>query len=337
MQFRLADVAYLFALLAVCFGVFGVWGVIFAAGLAYYWWFSARRPPTFRDALVVVLFVMMVPFALAMLSPIHSVHLSKRNTDCIGHLQGLAKALTLEAEVKGLPQAIIRNPKGQPFRSWRVSILPRVELRSSYERYKVDEPWNSPKNQRVFARAPDLFVCANDPPVSYDDLHTNYFAVVGDQAVWPEGRGRRLEELTDGLDQTILVLEAYHLNAQIGEPRDLTFDEALLLLTSPPRDDDYCFHRQYASPRYFYRDSRTLPPGVYAAFADGAVRFLPVPLPEEMARAMLTANAGDEVDWDEFERLTAPQLDYEKIYATIAFAAVALWPARRLLRRRPLQ
>jgi hypothetical protein len=94
-------------------------------------------------------------------------------------------------------------------------------------------------------------------------------------------------------------------------------------------------HHRYDNPGYFYLRPPKTSRGVHAAFADGTVRFLPVPLPDEMAKALLTANAGDEVDWDEFERLTAPQLDYAKIYATIAFAVVALWPARRAFRKRP--
>jgi hypothetical protein len=335
MQFRIADIAYLLALFAVCFGAFGAWGVIVAMGIAYYWRFSARRPPTFRDALVVILFVMAVPLALAMLSPLHSIRLSERNTTCMGHLQGIAKALTTIADEDRLPQAIVRDADGRPFRSWRVSILPRAEQQPVFDKYDSNEPWDSPTNKAAFESPVEAFCCPNDWPASLDSSHTNYFAVVGEQTAWPDARGRSLDELTDGLDQTILVLEAHGLEVPCGEPRDLTFDEALVLLTKPSSDAADFFHGRYASPPYFYQDPPIPPVGIYAAFADGTVRFLPVPLPEEMAKAMLTANAGDEVDWDEFEPLTAPQLDYAKIYATIAFAIVALWPARRLLRKRP--
>ena len=253
----------------------------------------------------------------------------------MGHLQGIAKALTTIADEDRLPQAIVRDADGRPFRSWRISILPRAEQQPVFDKYDSNEPWDSPTNKAAFESPVEAFFCPNDWPASLDSSHTNYFAVVGEQTAWPEDRGRSLDELTDGLEQTILVLEAHGLEVPCGEPRDLTFDEALRLLTNRPKGDDYFFHREYASPRYFYRDPPILPPGLYAAFADGTVRFLPVPLPEEMARALLTANAGDEVDWDEFDRLTAPQLDYAKIYATIAFAIDALWPARRAFRKRP--
>jgi hypothetical protein len=155
-----------------------------------------------------------------------------------------------------------------------------------------------------------------------------------------------LSEITDGRSRTILLLEVAEWAVPWGEPRDLTYDEALNILVGNPTPSARfvgtpllgpvhpVVHIHYGDIGHFYKKKESAR-GVHAAFADGTVRFLPVPLPEEMAKALLTANAGDEVDWDEFERLTAPQLDYAKIYATTAFAVVALWPARRLLRKRP--
>jgi hypothetical protein len=143
-----------------------------------------------------------------------------------------------------------------------------------------------------------------------------------------------------------LLLEVAEWAVPWGEPRDLTCDEAFQILIGNPSPSSRfagtpvlgpvhpVVHSHHGDVGYFYKKKEPSS-GVHAAFADGMVRFLPVPLLDEIAKALLTANAGDHVDWDEFERLTAPQLDYAKIYATIAFAIVALWPARRALRKRP--
>ncbi|MBL9164955.1 MAG: hypothetical protein JNL18_19660 [Planctomycetaceae bacterium] len=60
----------------------------------------------------------------------------------------------------------------------------------------------------------------------------------------------------------------------------------------------------------------------------------------KMAEALLTARGGERIDWSTFERDAQPQPGQRHRfqatrYPMIAFAVVALWPARRLLRKRP--
>jgi len=258
-------------------------------------------------------------------------------------------------DVGQLPQAIQTQNGNRPFQSWRLSILPRIEPQRIYDAYDQTEPWNSSKNSKALNQSIELFVCPSDPPImcpsdppiNWNAPQTNYFAVVGPQTAWPEDRGLALSEITDERSHTILLLEVAEWAVPWGEPRDLTFDEAFQILTGNPSPSARfvgtpllgpvhpVVHSHQGDVGYFYKKKESSR-GVHAAFADGTVRFLPVPLPEEIAKALLTANAGDQVDWDEFDRLTAPQLDYAKIYATIAFAVVALWPARRAFRKRTI-
>lgn len=301
--------------------------------VAIFWSAARKLPrPTLIEWLVVAGVILVL---IGLLLPAFDVAREySRVVACRNNIRHLAIAVYSKMIWKkgAFPQAVTKNELGKPVHSWRVSILPHIEQQSTFEKYDWSQPWNSPAN-RALGVTIDSFRCYSDPNAGPNTAQTNYFAIVGSQTVWPEERGRFVSEITDGTENTILLLEAFNLNVPWIEPRDLSFAEAVDLLTG--RAPDRLAHRRYEEPGYFYRWCQADGRGVHAAFADGTVRFLPVPLPDEMAKALLTANAGDEVDWDEFDRLTAPQLDYAKIYATIAFAIVALWPARRLLRKRP--
>ena len=346
MQFCIADVIYLFTLLATSFAAYGPLGLCVAIFVEFIWLVLLKRlKMTFVELLV---FIAIVGTLVGLLIPAGMASReSARRAACYRNLALVAKALLLTAEASGrLPQAVELDDQNLPLVSWRISVLPRIEQQEIYDAYVPSEPWNGPKNAKLLNKSIELFVCPNDPPVNSNSSQTNYFAIVGTQTAWPEDRGLALSEITDGRSRTILLMDVAGWAVPWGEPRDLTYDEALNLLIGNPTLSprfagtplqgpiDPVVHFNHGDPGFFYKKQEPST-GVHAAFADGTVRFLPVPLPDDMAKALLTANAGDEVDWDEFDRLTAPQLDYAKIYATIAFAIVALWPARRLLRKRP--
>ena len=333
MRFRLADHAYPFALFATSVGAFGFGrGLLTFLVVAIFWLAIFKQPrPTLMEWIVIAGIIVVL---LGLLLPaFEEASESFRITACRGHIGDLAKAIGNKIKKDGaLPQAVVRDKEGQPLHSWRVSVLPFMEQQPLFDKYDWTQPWDGPINQRLVMTG-DFFACYRYPNSGFTLGQTNFFAILGSQTAWPTDRGLSASELTDGAGNTILLLEVYGLGVPWRKPRDLSFDEALeLLMGSAP---DRLAHHRYDKPGYFYHTPPKTSRGVHAAFADGTVRFLPVPLPEEMVQAMLTANAGDEVDWDEFERLTAPQLDYAKIYATTAFAVVALWPARRLLRKRP--
>jgi hypothetical protein len=334
MKFRVADIAYPFALFATSVGAFGFGRGVLAFLIVAIFWAAARKlpRPTLIEWLVVAGIILVL---IGLLLPAFDVaRESARVATCRNCMRQLALALYTKALTpKGrLPQAIVRDDLGYPMHSWRASILRHIDEQSTFEQYDWSQPWNSPAN-RALGVPIEVFGCPSDPAVGLNASHTNYFAIIGSRTAWPDERGLPTTKITDGMEDTILLLEAFNLNVPWIEPRDLSFAEAVDLLTG--RAPDRLAHRRYEEPGYFYRWRQADRRGVHAAFADGTVRFLPVPLPEEMAKALLTANAGDQVDWNEFERLTAPQLDYAKIYATIAFSIVALWPARRALRKRP--
>jgi prepilin-type processing-associated H-X9-DG protein len=322
MHSRIGTFAYVAVLLAAAVMALGpLLGVAAALVVGLFWRLSLANQPRIHSFEVVLSLLILGGAMVA--DVLKSVHkdgrMNSRITTCAQNLRQFAFCLLDYAPRKGeLPQAVSNGPNGRPFHSWRTSILPTLDYAQIVEGYNWEEPWNSPHNSQVLSAQVDVFQCSSDHPQFGErrPATTSYFAVVGPQTAWPPDRGLPLSEITDGRDQTIMLLEAAGLNVPWGEPRDLTYDEAVEMLTAP--SDDRVVHTG----------------GVNAAFADGAVRFLPVPMNRKMAEALLTVRGGDSIDWDTFERDARPEPRPVNYYPLIAFAIVALWPARRAFRKR---
>ena len=46
------------------------------------------------------------------------------------------------------PPAASVDKQGKPLLSWRVAILPYLEQQELYNKFKLDEPWDSPRNNK---------------------------------------------------------------------------------------------------------------------------------------------------------------------------------------------
>jgi hypothetical protein len=236
------------------------------------------------------------------------------------------------AEIRGeFPTAAHSANAGSP-QSWRVAILPMLDEQSLFVTYQPTEPWDGSQNLLVSQTPVPIYSCPSDPPATLPWLTTNYFAVIGPHTAWPSDRPRRMNEIKDRHDQTILLIEAAERDMPWAKPSDLTFDKAVELLTTNPAAS--ATHARYTDDGFLYK--HTAGDGVHVAFVDGDVKFLPLPISTELAVALLTVSGGETIDPREFDRLTAPQLDYAKCYAIAAFFFVALLPAIRLLRRNEL-
>src|SRR5262245_16111327 len=68
---------------------------------------------------------------------------------------------------KRLPPAVVTDKQGRPLYSWRVLLLPFLEEKRVYERFRLDEPWDSPHNKRLLEKTPRSYQPlggGNDPP-----------------------------------------------------------------------------------------------------------------------------------------------------------------------------
>jgi RNA polymerase sigma factor (sigma-70 family) len=183
------------------------------------------------------------------------------------------------------PSAAICSRDGKPLLSWRVAILPFVEQRNLYEKFNLDEPWDSEHNKRLLPLMPKIYAL---PGVAAEGGNTTHYRVfVGPDAGFLIKKGRRMADITDGLSNTWMVVEARE-SVPWTKPDELHSD------------------RNKPLPRLgnFFNG------GFNAVFMDGSVRFSRKPPPEQTIRALITPAGGEIINNEEstsrsFERTDA--------------------------------
>ena len=198
-----------------------------------------------------------------------------RRSKCQSHLKqiGLAMQNYLAAE-GSFPPAYTVDADGKPMHSWRALLLPYFEggLPHSYD---FTKPWDSPGNRQSLQETPYVYQCPSDgfaPPGT-----TNYVVVVGDKTLWPNAAGRKPDEITDGLSNTIAVVEVSGVNIPWTTPVDLQFDTIPFAIN--PADIKGISSRHGAGANFL--------------MADGLARFLQWSVDAKLLRALFTAADGD--------------------------------------------
>jgi hypothetical protein len=161
--------------------------------------------------------------------------------------------------------------------SWRVLVLPWLEQKEIYDRYRFNEPWDGPNNRKLHDLVVPTYVCPSHPG---EGPPTAYLAVVGPGTMWRGSEPVRLGDVRDGSDQTIHVIEVSTPSMHWMEPRDLRFDRMSCAINGPAEG--------LAGP------SSRHPGGVNVLKVSGAVRFLASRwVGPDRLRAMLTIAGGE--------------------------------------------
>jgi prepilin-type processing-associated H-X9-DG protein len=199
-----------------------------------------------------------------------------RRMQCASQLRQVGLAMEGYHHDHGhFPAPAMAGRDGTPLLSWRVAILPHLGYRSLYERFHLDEPWDSQHNMALLAEMPPEFACPNGP--GQRSGQTGYLVVVGPSTDptsvnTPFGptRGVDLREITDGTSMTLLVLETNRA-VPWTKPDDLIWspDGPLPELASPHAD------------------------GANVVFADGSTRFLRATIRAQVLVALLTINGNE--------------------------------------------
>ena len=171
---------------------------------------------------------------------------------------------------------------GTPLLSWRVALLPQLGYQQLYDRFHLDEPWDSPHNRPLLALMPAELACP-DAGVARDGK-TGYMVVVGPK-IGPQSastpfdasRGVAIGEITDGTSNTILVVET----------------DAPVPWTKP---DD--IHWQPGSPPPQLKSPHS--GGAHVVLADGQTRFLKSTASPDVLRGLFTANGAEVISSDSY-------------------------------------
>lgn len=181
--------------------------------------------------------------------------------------------MNYESSHKTFPAAGSEQPGGASQLSWRVHILPYLEQQQLYDRFRLDEPWDSEHNKALIAEMPEVFTA---PGVELPAGKTVYLAVTGPGTFFGDGsQGTSIREITDGSSNTVMLVEADADKAvEWTRPSDYQYDPA-------------AEHRGLGS----LRDG-----SFYVAMADGYVQALPADLPQETFTSLLTKAGGEVIE-----------------------------------------
>jgi hypothetical protein len=166
-----------------------------------------------------------------------------------------------------------------------VAILPYLEQQELYNQYNVNEPWDSENNKRLLTKMPAVFRHPSVPGIAGNYETSAYYVLTGKGAVFndqPSKAGTKFWEIPDGTSNTILAVEAKR-DIPWTKPEDIAFDADKEL----PKLGGFA------------------PNGFGAAGADGAVRFLPQGIDQNVLKLLITMADGQAVG---FEQVLAPQV-----------------------------
>lgn len=206
------------------------------------------------------------------------------NHACAYNLRSLGIALAnYESTYKCYPCPAINEV------SWRIRIMPFVMSSPLHVEYKYDEPWNSPSNLSLHTRqlktkdggkfvfgVPDDFHCRWS---SANESDASYLLFVGANAFGNPIGQRRISELTDGTENTIVAGESISEIVHWLEPKDMDVSTMSFTINDPKTMSISSRHVK----------------GPAVLFADGSVYRISPSTPEDYVHALITINGGESI------------------------------------------
>ena len=141
--------------------------------------------------------------------------------------------------------------------SWRVHLLPMLEQNKLYEKFKLDEPWDSKHNKKLIDQMPAIFQSPGVKAKNKTSIHV--FVGKGTPFGLKSG-GVRFRDVVDGTSNTILAVEAGADKAEIWtKPGGLPFDPKKDPLKSlgKLKEDGFLMLLMDGSVRYVHKKIRT--------------------------------------------------------------------------------
>ena len=132
-----------------------------------------------RGAIAVIAIVAAILLIMLVATPgIRMIAQESRRKQCEVNLNRLGLAFHEYHNAHGhFPAPAVTRGDGTPLLSWRVALLPQLGYQQLYDRFHLDEPWDSPHNRPLLALMPAELACP-DAAVARDGK-TGYMVVVG--------------------------------------------------------------------------------------------------------------------------------------------------------------
>jgi len=117
-----------------------------------------------------------------------------------------------------LPTNVLSKDK-KPLLSWRVQILPFIEEDALYQKFKLDEPWDSDHNKKLIDKMPKLYAPVR---VKTEAGMTYYQGFAGSNGMLQAGK-YNIGNIPDGTSNTFMVAESAK-PVTWTKPSDLEFN-----------------------------------------------------------------------------------------------------------------
>jgi hypothetical protein len=171
------------------------------------------------------------------------------------------------------PERVVFGKNKKPGLSWRVKLLPQLDHENLYQQFHLNEPWDSEHNKTLILLMPTVFSSPTDPDLMTQGK-TRFVIPVGKGFLFDGDKGPKMQSISDGTSNTIMVLEARPDHATVWtKPEDLEID---------PKD-----------PLVGLKGNQTMT--FFAVFADGSVRALSDNTNAELFLRFLTKAGGEDV------------------------------------------
>jgi len=170
---------------------------------------------------------------------------------------------------------------GKPSSSWRLELIPFMELQAEYDRYHRDEPWNSSFNRQLadaVAAQRSMYRCPSAPSGQNRSL-ANYVMPVGPGAISPGAAGVERAAIVDGTSYTIAVAEIADTDIYWTEPRDLPAAKMSYKVNDSFKPGISSPHRG----------------GAMAVFADGHTQWLSDSTDPDVVKALISIDGNEKV------------------------------------------
>lgn len=147
----------------------------------------------------------------------------------MNNLKNIALAIaSYEEEHGALPPAYTVDEQGNRLHSWRTLILPYMEQAALYETIDLTKPWDDPANAKARETIVETYQCPSSPEMNG---LTNYLAVVGPDSAFAGAEPRKLSDVKDGPENTIMLVEVDSKHAvHWMSPEDIGPDEVIKLM-----------------------------------------------------------------------------------------------------------
>ena len=160
-------------------------------------------------------------------------------------------------------------------------LLPYLDQNDLYQRFHLDEPWDSEHNIALLKEIPDVLRIPGTPVDELNKGLTPDVAPLTTGSLFGRlGSGIAIKEITDGTSNTLMIVETTPENSV-----PWTRPDDLRVADDTPLND-------IAGAGNAFR----------ACMCDGSAHSFPDGVPDDILKAMLSIDGGEILDWDQIHR-----------------------------------